>query len=324
MKSTKIINSPILKNLIISIALGFLALLFGNIRFNLPLIENVGTSLGEIPILISIFYLSNPVYLILVGFIKGFSNMNHFLLNASIHIVGLGFFWYWNKYFLKDSLHKFKVVLICGIGIALYYVILTTPLIYMVLNKEGNEKGLFSIMGSMSQIVSFEAISTILVVTLYLLQHRATRKLKHYTNSLEDKVKERTAQLDETIKQLNEANEELQSNNKTLDLMVSERTKELENRNIQLTGYAFINSHMLRAPLARILGLTNLIKHQLNSSLDDQILIEKFLHSCHELDKIVSLLSKFLTEESVLSKKQLDDLQNKILHIASEIQDLEK
>jgi light-regulated signal transduction histidine kinase (bacteriophytochrome) len=110
----------------------------------------------------------------------------------------------------------------------------------------------------------------------------------------------------------------LEAINESLDSMVQKRTQELENRNIQLTGYAFINSHLLRAPLARLLGLSAIIRNELQS-LEDIELLEKFLLTCNELDKIVKLMSEFLTADSILSKRQLDELQERIRQIAVEI-----
>jgi light-regulated signal transduction histidine kinase (bacteriophytochrome) len=58
---------------------------------------------------------------------------------------------------------------------------------------------------------------------------------------------------------------------------VRERTHELEVQNEKLTEYDFINSHLLRAPLARILGLADLLCLE-NTSVSDRELIESLNH----------------------------------------------
>ena len=44
--------------------------------------------------------------------------------------------------------------------------------------------------------------------------------------------------------------------------MVDERALEVENKNKSLAEYAFINAHMLRGPLCRIIGLINLMERE--------------------------------------------------------------
>ena len=47
--------------------------------------------------------------------------------------------------------------------------------------------------------------------------------------------------------------------NRNLEQMVSSHTEEVENRNKELAEYAYVNAHLLRAPLTRIMGLTDLL-----------------------------------------------------------------
>lgn len=54
--------------------------------------------------------------------------------------------------------------------------------------------------------------------------------------------------------------EETRAINDNLESMVDERTKESEKRNRELSEYAFINAHMLRGPLCRIIGLVNIME----------------------------------------------------------------
>jgi light-regulated signal transduction histidine kinase (bacteriophytochrome) len=134
---------------------------------------------------------------------------------------------------------------------------------------------------------------------------------------LEDLVGERTEELRSTVEELNHANEELTSMNDGLDLMVKNRTTELEERNYQLTEYAFINSHLLRAPLARILGLTDLIRME-STDPKTQELMDKLFNSCEELDEIIKLMSTQLSDGSILSTAQKEDLKNKINEIIAQ------
>ncbi len=116
--------------------------------------------------------------------------------------------------------------------------------------------------------------------------------------------------------------EELTKVNETLDQMVLDRTRELENKNAQLTGYAFINSHLLRAPLANIIGLSDLLSREMRGKIENEELLEKFQISCHELDQVIRLLGEYLSKESVYSPHQLNSFQNRIVQIAKEIKEM--
>ncbi|HAA22258.1 MAG TPA: hypothetical protein DCR93_21565 [Cytophagales bacterium] len=68
-------------------------------------------------------------------------------------------------------------------------------------------------------------------------------------------------------------------------------------RNLQLANYAFINSHKLRAPVARLLGLAHLMKKE-EMVFTDPHLLGHFEESCQELDTIVKKISEMLEEET--------------------------
>ena len=71
--------------------------------------------------------------------------------------------------------------------------------------------------------------------------------------------------------------------------------KALELRNKQLEEYAFINSHVLRAPVAKILGLSALIEPE-DSTTDPEVLVN-LKESCEELDHVVRSINKSLAQD---------------------------
>jgi light-regulated signal transduction histidine kinase (bacteriophytochrome) len=91
--------------------------------------------------------------------------------------------------------------------------------------------------------------------------------------------------------------------NETLEETVKKRTSELETQNRQLTEYAFINSHVLRAPLARILGLSYLITTE--ASIKDRQLLEALIASSKELDLIILKISDLLYDGNNLSRQDI-------------------
>lgn len=127
--------------------------------------------------------------------------------------------------------------------------------------------------------------------------------LKAANYELVDKNKEIEAMNEET----HSLNEELQTLNESLEETVQERTRKLETQNKQLTEYAFINSHLLRAPLSRVLGLTQLISKEV-STTNDKKLIEALVASGNELDAIIRKISDVLYEGNDLTREDVDSI----------------
>lgn len=89
---------------------------------------------------------------------------------------------------------------------------------------------------------------------------------------------------------------QLKAMNGSLEKVVEERTRDIEERNKKLKKYAFMNSHMVRAPLANILGA---IQHLEDKS--DQIstgeLMEIVKVSATSLDDVIKEIGKSLDEQ---------------------------
>jgi GAF domain-containing protein len=95
-------------------------------------------------------------------------------------------------------------------------------------------------------------------------------------------------------------NESISQINKSLEDRVRKRTEELEKQNEKLAEYAFINSHVLRAPLSRILGLIHLV--DISEKKDGQ-LIAYLRQSGNELDEVVKKINRALDERGELARK---------------------
>lgn len=104
-------------------------------------------------------------------------------------------------------------------------------------------------------------------------------------------VMKRTAEIarknDEIASQnleLKQQSEEIASINERLEEIVKERTRKVVEQNDQLMKYTFINSHKLRAPICRILGLLALI--QMVDGEERVYIIEQLEKASAELDEI--------------------------------------
>lgn len=95
--------------------------------------------------------------------------------------------------------------------------------------------------------------------------------------------------------ELQEKNEIIESLNQNLEAKVEKRTKRLKEQNEKLREFAFVNSHVLRAPVSRILGLVNLLIKSAVSQTDKEI-IQYLDESAKELDTVTRNLSVTLRE----------------------------
>jgi methyl-accepting chemotaxis protein len=102
-------------------------------------------------------------------------------------------------------------------------------------------------------------------------------------NLILEQQKEQIMVQAENLRQLNE---EITQINNFLEEKVKERTAALEAKNKKLLEYAFINSHRLRAPVATILGLMNVIKVTSNVE-EKQACIDMLEKTTQKLDEIV-------------------------------------
>ncbi len=100
---------------------------------------------------------------------------------------------------------------------------------------------------------------------------------------------------------IQQQNIETQSKNEYLQSEVENRTKDLINANSELIDYnhqleqfAFITAHNLRAPVARILGLGNVLELPGITDTEKQEITPKIMISCRELDSVIKDLNLIL------------------------------
>lgn len=91
--------------------------------------------------------------------------------------------------------------------------------------------------------------------------------------------------------------QEIERINENLEGIVKERTIELEQKNIALEEAAFINAHKLRAPVASILGLANLLKKEPLGE-DGKNTLNHLDLSTQKLDEIVTQISETLEKSN--------------------------
>lgn len=107
--------------------------------------------------------------------------------------------------------------------------------------------------------------------------------------------------LAEAQKIIHSKNEELKKYSENLEVQIQERTKQIEQANFelikqnnQLEQFAFITAHNLRSPVARILGLANILDTKNIQNTDNQFIINKIVVVAHELETVIKDLNIIL------------------------------
>ncbi len=78
----------------------------------------------------------------------------------------------------------------------------------------------------------------------------------------------------------------------------------IETQNKKLQEIAWMQSHLVRAPVARIMGLIDLIQHVPNSGIEDNELLNEILNSAIELDNILRNITDKAEQISVANHHQ--------------------
>jgi len=176
----------------------------------------------------------------------------------------------------------------------------------------------------------FRTLAVILIITLFTLAYYLrvgriqrqnirleelvelrTRELvqsQEETSSQRDQLADQNKMLEDATKTIERKNLEILQHNETLELEVEKRTKELLDHNHQLEQFAFISAHNLRSPVARILGLGEILKLAVDPE-EEKMILEKLVYTTQELDTVVKDLNKILeirkNSASVISEIQL-------------------
>jgi signal transduction histidine kinase len=141
--------------------------------------------------------------------------------------------------------------------------------------------------------LTFDYFVTCLLLSTFTLYVR--KKFNHYRSQAEH----RNNQLEKIAQTLTSQHEmlvreqaEIESINSNLEQIIHERTRQIEDTNKALSEYAFINAHMLRAPLSRIIGLSDLMERDAVGVSNNKALEIKTLAG--SMDKVVRKITDAL------------------------------
>jgi signal transduction histidine kinase len=141
-----------------------------------------------------------------------------------------------------------------------------------------------------------------------------------------DLVGEQNRKLHEASHIIEEQNEEIKRRIENLESEVENRTRELLEYNQRLEQFAFITAHNLRAPVATILGLGNVLDLANENPDEKKLIYDKLIFTTKELDRVVRDLNSILdirkNSTTVLSNIDLDvEVEQLCANLDKEIKD---
>jgi len=212
------------------------------IKFQIPGTEGVVTDLTEIPLLISIFHLTNPIYIAIEVFFPIFNNPEggSMLSTFFSHLVAVGISWFLLSWIKKRQHNVLFQALSCFVFVFFYYTVLLLPMLVVVSFLDGlnRELSFMEFYKDMIYGTRYEMITTSLSVSLYSSQYSLRQKLKAHLEELEDLVDQRTEHLNQTITELKTTQNQLVQSEKmaSLGTLTAGVAHELNNPLNYLTG----------------------------------------------------------------------------------------
>ena len=219
-------NHPIIRELLLIILFGTLTYFFNKIKIILPGVDGLSSDFREIPLLISLFYIKNPLSFIGIVF---FGHID-FIYSDTVwhsffsHTISLIISWYFFHYLKRKNISHLLTAIIWSLYIGVYYLGLVAPL-YIFFKYITGFVFKIAVYTYYKQIIyfsRFEVLSSVMITSLYLVQLNVQRELKEHKYNLERKVKDRT-------KKINSQNEEINFKNKELLLQNNEILNQAEN-----------------------------------------------------------------------------------------------
>jgi tetratricopeptide (TPR) repeat protein len=141
----------------------------------------------------------------------------------------------------------------------------------------------------------FACIVTILAF-IYFKSLVKNRKANRELLELNKRIKDQNDEISEQAEELNQMNHEIAAINENLETLVKEKTRKILEQNQKLLEYTSHNAHQVRGPLARILGLINLINMGMVKPEEMEFTLKEISKASDELDSVIQEINEILQE----------------------------
>lgn len=135
-------------------------------------------------------------------------------------------------------------------------------------------------------------VSALLISVFFTRVKRRFEKYRNQAGLRNEELKKIQSTIIQQNKLVEEKKMELEKLNTNLELLILQRTMQVEERNKMLAEYAFINAHVLRGPLSRVLGLLNLMT--LEQSSYELEKVKEVQQAAKEMDLIIRKINDVL------------------------------
>jgi signal transduction histidine kinase len=264
----RISKKKVSKEMFTLVVCGLISAMLGIIQFQIPDMQGGVSDLREIPLLIAIFHLSNPLYtfgLALFSIIG--SPPEVYISTYLMHQIGLLAAWYMYSWLKRKKtaaiihgLVWFGIVLIYYLAFLVPVLIFSTKMLGLNLEKEA-----LLWYGELFFQLRFEIVTAGLISGLYLMQYETRNILQLHKEKLEFLVEKRTVELGNANTELMHKNQELQMQKEELSATL-DRLKQAQSQLIQSEKMASLGTltagiaHEINNPLNFIHGGIQLIK----------------------------------------------------------------
>ncbi|ADR20855.1 hypothetical protein MATR_15190 [Marivirga tractuosa] len=154
-----------------------------------------------------------------------------------------------------------------------------------------------------------------IIIILYIIYRIRFNLILRNQEKLKKEVSQRTQEIQRMNSEIQAQNEELLSqteeiatNNERLEEIVQDRTQKLQEQNERLSKYAFMNSHELRGPICRMIGLLNVLK--ISKSTDHKKLLRLIQETGLELDAITRQINQTLSTVDLNEVYESNSIEN--------------
>lgn len=223
------------------------------------------------------------------------------LVNAAVWTLAFTLYWIETNGVYSAPAYVFFVLIIVFIitlpkPYGYYYTILMSVIciVLTLLVPTGEGQQGFQISEDLYYVLTIQFLISLLVIviSLYFLKTNFDKEREKNQESNETLI-QLTAELEKKKKELLVKRQKIEDLKKNLEHLVHERTLQLEEKNEQLSQYAYDNAHILRGALCNILAIISLIKKEQNDTQTMQK-VDKLNQKAVDLDNLVYQVNNLL------------------------------
>ncbi|WP_370089188.1 hypothetical protein [Ekhidna sp.] len=241
-------------------------------------------------LLLDIFLLVTSVTLL---YLRQFPRLRPILMNAFsvLTIAAFVYFWMTSAGVRGGAAYIFPVlsVVVISISRGIYRFIFPVILVALIFVLTSD---IIPISGEiLYQNLLFEFFLNLIIIAILLIvfklaidrERNDLEMQNHQNNELNKELMIKSAELEDY-------NKEIKLIQQNLEVLVDRRTEQLNNENQKDLEYSFINAHLVRAPIANILAITQHLK-------DENPALEGLEKNANALDSTVRKIGKILSSE---------------------------